>query len=222
MGAALLVVAIFLYFNTSLTIPFATLLGSSGTDMTFDRNNVIIIPPQSSSNYSASLANGDTLSVSLSTHPGNIDVLLMNQGNFSLWSSAARSSYSTYPESVLNVSNYTFTFTNQEKNQTFYLVAVSHSANDTTDVLLHAVGTRPSQAALLLLPILFGLVGILVLGVGLRGGGGTGKKTPSRTESAAPAVQAAKPVPQIGICRHCGAALEPGSDFCPSCNRSQL
>ena len=221
LGAVLLLIGIFLYFNAPLMVPLTTYLGSSGTDTVFDRNNVVIIPPQGSSSFNATLANGDTLSVALTTHPGNIDVLLMNQGNFSLWSASARSSYSTYSESVLDVSDYTFVFTNAEKNQTFYLVLVSHSSNDTTEVLLHAIGTRPSESALLLFPATFGLVGILVLGVGLRGGG---SKKEAAAKTAGPAAQArnSQPTSQAGVCRHCGAALKPGSNFCPSCNKSQL
>jgi len=221
-GAVLIIAALVLYFNTSLTIPLVSLLGSSGTDTVFDRNSVIPIAPQNYSFYDANLTTGDTLAVSLTTHPGNIDVLLMNQGNFSLWSSGAKVSYSTYPESSLNVSSYSFSFTNTEETQIFYVVLVSHTATESTEVLMHAVGTRPSQSALLLFPVAFGLAGVVVLGVALRGGGGKGGGKTSLPGPAARGAQPAQSAARKDTCRHCGAALKPGSDFCASCNRSQL
>jgi len=221
-GAVLILAALFLYFSTSVTLPMVALLGPSGTDTVFDKNIVIPIAPQNYSFYDANLTNGDTLAVSLTTHPGNIDVLLMNQGNFSLWSSGAKVSYPTYSESSLNVSSYSFSFTNAEKTQTFYVVLVSHTPSESTEVLLQAIATRPSQSALLLFPALFGLAGVVVLGVGLRGGGAKGVEKAKPQGPAARPAEAAQPKPRSEFCRHCGAALKAGSDFCPSCNKSQL
>jgi len=221
-GALLIIAAVFLYLNPSLNIPLSANLGQVGTETVFDRNVVVPIAPQGYSNYSVNLLTGDTLSVSLTTNPGNIDVLLMNQGNFSLWSSSTRGAYSTYPESHLQVSNYSFTFTSSEKPQDFYLVLVSHSTAP-TEVLLQATGTRPSQEALLLFPLIFGLVGIVVLAVGLRGGGKKGaEQTQAAPTSQSRPTPATQTQPQSLFCRHCGAALKAGSQFCPACNKSQL
>ena len=217
-----MIVGLFLYFNASLTIPMVALLGSSGTATVFDRNIVVPIAPQNYSFYDANLTTGDTLAVTLTTHPGNIDVLLMNQGNFSLYSSGAKVSYPTYSESSLNVSSYSFSFTNNERSQTFYVVLVSHASSEPTEVLLHATGSRPSQSALLLFPVVFGLAGVVVIGVALRGGGAKGGKKANPKAPAAQAAQSSLPKARSDICRHCGAALKAGSDFCPSCNKSQL
>lgn len=222
MGAVLLIAGLFLYFTTSLTIPMVALLGPSGTSTVFDNNSVVQVPPQNYSAYPANLTTGETLIVSLTTHPGQIDVLLMNQGNYSLWHSGAQVTSSTYQVSSLNVSSYSFSFANNEKTQTFYVVLVSHTAAEPTEVLLHSVGTKPSQSALLLFPVVFGLAGVLVLGVALRGGGAKGGAKANRQQPAVQAVQSAQLKARSDFCRHCGAALKAGSDFCPSCNKSQL
>ncbi|MDG6901413.1 MAG: zinc ribbon domain-containing protein [Nitrososphaerota archaeon] len=220
-GALLIVVALFLYVSPSVTAPLSPYLGQSSVDTVFDRNSVTPVAPLNYSFYGVNLTAGDSLTVSLTTNPGNIDVLLMNQGNFSLWSSGGKVSYSTYPESILHVSNYSFSFTNDGKPQEFFVVLVSHSSTEETTVLLHAVGTRPSQVSLLLFPFVFGLIGVVVLGLGLRGGGKKVKTQPRTVAQAAPPAQAGLARVQSEFCRHCGAALHPGSQFCPSCNKSQ-
>lgn len=203
-------------------IPLSSSLGQMGTETVFSTDKVIPIAPQSYGNYNASLMTGDTLAVTLTSNPGGIDVLLMNQGNFSLWSSSSKGSYFTYPESHLQVSNYSFTFTSSEKTQEFYVVLVSHSTTP-TEVLLQATSTRPSEESLLLFPLVSGFVGIVLLWAGVRGGGkseGAQKKGAAATQ--APPTQASPSKAEGEFCRHCGAALRPGSQFCPACNRSQL
>jgi hypothetical protein len=222
LGALLVIVALLLYFTPSVTTQLAGYLGPTGTDTLFNYNSVVTIPPQDSSPYNASLTTGDSLAVSLTTHPGNIDVILMNQGNFTLWSKGTGVSYQTYAESALNVSTYSFTFTNKEKTQTFYVVLVSHSSTESTEVLLHAIGSRPSQAGILLFPALFGVAGIVVLLIALRGGGPKVEAKVKTPVSTARAAQQPQTQVRSDFCRHCSAALKPGSDFCPSCNKSQL
>ena len=197
--------------------PVSSSLGLMGTDTVYDTNSVIRVAPQNFSSYPANLTSGDTLVVSLTSNPGDIDVLLMNQGNYSLWSSGTGVSYSTYPESALKVSNYSFSFTNDEKTQTFLIVLVSHSAAP-TEVLISAMATRPSAESLLLFPVLFGFVGIVVMGLAFRGGGAKKEEeAEGGEEPAPPLVQSQTPK-----CRHCGAELQSGNQFCPSCHKSQL
>ena len=222
-GAILIILAAYLYVSPSITSPISASLGQVSTDTVFQHNSVIPIAPQNYSYYEANLTQGDSLVVTLTTNPSNVDVLIMNQGNFSLWASGKAVAYSTYPESVLHVSNYSFTFTNSEKSQNFYVVLVSHSASEPTEVLLQATGTRPSQFAILLFPVLVGFVGLIVLYVGLRGGGPKDakqdRKGKAKPTSTAASVQAR---PLAATCVHCGAELKPGSQFCPVCNKSQL
>lgn len=222
LGALLIAAAAYLYVTPSLTSPLAASLGQTGTDTVFDKNSVIPVSPQNSSFYEANLTKGESLVVTLMTNPGNIDVLLMNQGNFSLWSSGSAVSYSTYPESALHVSNYSFTFTNDERSQDFFVVFVSHSAAEPTEVLLHAKGTRPSQASLLVFPVVIGLVGFAVLGFAARGGGRRGARRVGGEGGSSRPAEAAQAHVQVNACRHCGAALTPGSQFCPVCSKSQL
>jgi len=219
-GALLLVVAVYLYFNPSLTAPVSNSLGQMSTDNVYSYNSVVRVAPENFSYYPANLTSGDTLVVSLTSNPGNIDVLLMNQGNYSLWSSGNGVSFSTYPESALKVSNYSFSFTNNEKTQTFFIVFVSHSTASTA-VLLNTAATKPSEESILLVPFLVGFVGLVVLTVAFRGGGtkDEGEEDERTQQQTAQVSQAA---PQVPNCRHCGAVLEPGNQFCPSCHKSQL
>jgi hypothetical protein len=217
-----LVLAAFLYLNPTLTSTLTSNLGAVGTETAYDRTRVVSIAPQNYSYVDAKLAPGDSLAVSLTSNPGNIDVLIMNQGNFSLWSQGGRGSYSTYPQSLLHVSNYSFVFKNEEASQTFFVVLVSHSSSQETETLVHAVVTRPSQLAPLLFPLLFCLVGAAVLGLAARGG----RKASGKPDSKHPAVRSPSAEPThastaVPRCRHCGATLVPGSAFCPSCGRSQ-
>jgi hypothetical protein len=167
LGALLIVFALFLYSNPSLTVSF----GLVTSDTVFDKTSLVSIAPQNFSFYEVNLQPGDALSVSLATNPGNVDVLLMNQGNFSQWSQRVRGSYSTYPESALHVSNYSFSFTSSEPAQNYFVVMVAHSANESTNVLLHAVATRPSQDSILLLPLIVAFLGLIILVFAVRSGG---------------------------------------------------
>ena len=217
-GAFLLILAAYTYLNPALTSPISSSLGSVSTDTVFSQNNVVPVAPQNFSYYKANLTKGYSLVVSLATNPGNVDVLLMNQGNFSLWSSNNGVSAATYPVSKLHVANYSFTFTNNERSQVFFVVLVSHSVNETTEVLLSTTATRPSQTALLLFPLLLGFLGVVIFGYGLGGGGKKekqaekGKTTPKPTPK----------VDQTPRCKICGSTLKPGSQFCPNCGKSQL
>lgn len=217
LGVLLLLLALLTYLYPSTVSPLSASLGQTSVSTVLDKTNVISIQPEGSSSYFTNLSNGDSLAASMTTNPGNVDVLLMNQENFNLWNSSSRGSYSTYPQSALHVSNYSFTFTNSEQKQDFYVVLVSHSSAERTSVLLHVVVTRPSQVSLLLFPIIFGALGVVVLLVA-RGGGARRPSAPSgRMQSQSQKVQGS----QGDFCRHCGVALSPGAQFCPSCNRSQ-
>ena len=218
LGALLLLAAAFLYTNPSFGNPISASFGQAGQTTFLERNVLVRITSQNYSYYEVPLATGDSIAVSFAANPGGVDVFLMNQGNFTLWAASEQGSY-TYAEAALRVSNYSFEFTNMGQGQNFYVVLASHSA-EATSVLMHVVGARPSQLTLLLLPSILGLIGVLSLAYGLRGG--RAKQESRKSEVGRSGPQPSSPPPPVEFCRYCGAVLRPGSQFCLSCHRSQI
>ena len=93
LGVLLLLAAALIYVYPSIASPISSGLGQNAISVVLDSTNVISIAPQGSNFYAANMSGGDTLAVSLTTNPGNVDVLLMNRGNFSLWSEGSKGSY---------------------------------------------------------------------------------------------------------------------------------
>lgn len=216
LAATLLLLALFLFSNPAVAEMLVSNLGITSTETTYDRVSVVSIGPLNDSFFSTKLTPGSSLSVSLRANPGDIDVLLMNQGNFTLWGHGNGGSYSTYPQSRLAVSNYSFVFANEEEEGQYYVILISHSPDQATQVLAHMVVTSPSQLGALILPLLLGSIGAVMMGYAVVGR----RQGATKAGSARPSGKAVPSSPSA-FCPHCGVALEPGVSFCPSCGRSR-
>jgi hypothetical protein len=222
LAAALLIAALYLFFNPGTLAPATGSLGIGGIQSVYDKTSVVAVEPLNYSYVAVNMATGDSLKVDMDANPGGLDVLLLNQGNFSSWVSSKGGSFDTYPQSALRVSNYSFAFTSSEPSQAFYILLVSHSASQISDALMHIQVTRTSDYSGTLFPLLFGLIGVVLMAyafAGRRTGDGASRSAqqpPSLGQAQGVSAGSASP-----FCRHCGAALEPGNAFCPSCNRSQ-
>jgi hypothetical protein len=221
LAAILLIIALYLAANPTTSDMLTSSMGVTNYQTNYDRTDVLSVRPLNYSFFETSLTPGGTLGVSLSANPGNVDVLVMNQGNFSLWARGGEIGYSTYPQSRLGMANYSFVFGSQSTGN-FYVILVSHSTDQTTQVIVHRVVTSPSQFESLFLPLVLGLVGVILLGFARRRTRKKGNATkqpagpgpsPAADEPAAPAADK--------FCKHCGAAFESGAAFCPSCGKAQ-
>lgn len=220
-GAVLLILALYLAVSPITSDMLASTMGVTNYQTNYDRTDVLSVRPLNYSYFETTLTPGGTLGLSLSANPGDIDVLVMNQGNFSLWTRGGGTAYSTYPQSRLGVSNYSLTFESQSTGN-YYIILVSHSTDQVTQVIVHRTVTSPSQFENFFLPIILGLVGVVLLGFASR----RKKKKADAVEppaSPAPTAAAEEAAPQTAdkFCSHCGAAFEAGAAFCPSCGKAQ-
>ena len=222
LASIILIAGLYLFYSPGATSAMDSSLGIAVTQVVYDRTSVVVVAPQNYSFVSAKLQQGDSLNVVLTANPGNVDVLLMNQGNFSEWASSRGGSYGSYSQSALHVSNYTFSFIDTESTQLFYVVFLSHASNDVTTVLVHTVIERASYYFALLLSLTLCAVGAILLGYGLL----SGRSKQGQAHVGIPAVSPPEPRATFAetgpsLCRHCGAALMPGDSFCSSCGKSQ-
>ena len=191
------------------------------------------------------------MTAGIQANPVPIDVLIMTQGNYSLFESLNGTSGSVpVVFSKLNVTSYTASFT-ATASGLYYLVLITPRTNTYTDVVVQLAITRfiitDAQNDLPYVIVVFGVI-LLALGVLSRPskpaapsapqkkqGQTTKAITPavaqatvsqaqgSTTKSVAPTV-AKSPFPQVAKpskCRYCGAAMTSKQVFCPKCSRSQ-
>ena len=217
-GALLLVLALYLATNPLESQALAGSVGLNGSTVVVDQTRVMTVDALNSSYFGEAIPSGGSLTVSLVADPGGIDVLVLNQGNFSLWAQGGGGSYSTYAQSRLDVSNYSFAFA-PARGGTYFVVLVSHQRSASTQALVRYSVTAPSYALAFLVPSSLGAVGILALALSLWSRGG--KALPAQAQPRAPAADGPPAEPAAPSCAHCGSPLQPGSAFCPGCGRSQ-
>ncbi len=160
----------------------------------------------------------DNLSASIQSNPSGMDFLLMNSGNYSLWSARGGTSYQVYSQSKLNIGNYSFSFSNTNPGN-YYLVFDSTIArNMSTDVLVHIVVIRTLVSPEAdYLPTIVTLLGVVLIATGSV----TGRKRPEIVEGSHQESNIASIPVESAKCQFCGEPTSPGAIFCPVCKRSQ-
>ena len=143
-----------------------------------DRTTLAQISPGNDTYVQMSLPSQGILQATFASSPGSVDFFLMNSSTFSTWSKG-HPSVNVYPQSQLNVKNYSFTFTNAGPSGVFDLVLVSRANSSSTDVLLNLiVEQNPPLMDTIVIP------GVLVaLGVAAAAIGATRKSKPAEAKS---------------------------------------
>ncbi len=229
MRPKVLVVGIILVAFAALMVVVPSLLVQFGSDVGITPGSslpvtyVVRIAPDNYSSVKYSVSQGTELTVKMGSGQQAVDFFLMNPGNFSVWSQGATNSAQVYPQSLLDVRNYTFVLPSADQPRVYYLVFVSRSTTYSADVLLDVFQKDTGAFSTLLpLPIALFLSGAVLTAYGVRGGR---KEEPAEVEAAAPPAGLGGWQELLGMggprCKFCGAALQEGASFCPSCKRSQ-
>ncbi len=165
---------------------------------------------------------GNALTVNMASGQETVDFFLMNGGNFSAWRQSGGAPSQVYPQSALNVRNYTFEVPSAPRLQDYFLVFTSRSATSSTDVLVKFVSVNTTtDTTLATLPVAVAGVGVIMAAYGARSTG-KGKVEVQEVEAKAPPSGGWLDLlgPQAPKCRYCGAALDGNPSFCPTCKRS--
>ena len=183
---------------------------------------LVKVAPGNYSYVSYALSANEELSATISASPQAVDFFLLNAGNFSSWAMSGNEPSQIYPQSAFNVTKYAFTFTGSGRNQTYYLLFTSRTSAS-TDVLVRSSlqDSSPGSIMATVPAVLVGLGAVLAL-VGAKVGG-TGRDEAGAAREGAPrSLPAAEQRTGLGAkCRFCGAGLEEGSGFCPSCGKAR-
>lgn len=214
-------------------LPFLTpgLVASLGNDTGITQSQThtvtyfVNVGPGNYSYVEHPLAAGEELTATIAAGPQSVDFFLMNGGNFTAWKQGGAAPSQVYPQSSLDVKNYSFAISSSSSPKAYFMVLVSRSTTSATDALvrltLRDTGVDPTVASL---PVV--LIGIGVT-MALYGAGTSGGKRKAKAQGnsggAAPAA-AGGWLSLLGAqarCKHCGEPLDEGSSFCSHCGRSQ-
>jgi len=158
LGVLLLIIGGYMLASPGVVTP-ATAVGN---------RTVLLRVPQGSYSYvRTSLAPQQTLHVTLSSSPDGVDFFLMNSSNFQTWNATGSPPVDVYPQSKLNVNNYTFTSGGGGTSEDYALVLISRSTGTPASVLLHiTIEDEPSLTETLVIPVLFVVAGFVLLAFG--------------------------------------------------------
>ena len=224
-GILIVLLGGYLIYNPQPLSSLGGYAGFSSSQVTYDRSSFVRVGASNYSFINVTLTPQDTLNVLIQSVPPGVNFLLMDSGNFSELKSGNNKSYSVYPQSRLNVQNYSFTLTHLSSAMSYYLVFFDPSTNTTSSALVQVtiVTTGPLHAPIFI-PAIIVAVGLIIAGIGSI----TGRKSPEIVHKEPPPLASLtkpptpKTEPAAGVCRYCGAALRSDSPFCPSCQRSQV
>jgi hypothetical protein len=212
-GIILLILGAYLVFSAPTYNSFSLAVGLSNNQVVLDRTSVF---PLRGSNYSSiqiALTPDENLSATIQSNPSGIDFLLTNAGNYSLLSERNNSAYQVYSQSRLGIGNYSFSFATSNPGN-YYLVFVSHATS--TDVLVHISVTRTTVSSTsAYVPILIVLAGVVLIAFG------SILRRPVVVENISQGIRTQAFPATSSKCQFCGARIDPGSVFCPSCKKSQ-
>lgn len=215
-GIIALILGAYLVFSPPAYNAFSLGVGLSSQQTMLDRTSVVSLSGSNSSSIMVPLTPQDNLSASIQSNPRGIDFLLMNAGNYSLWSGKNSGSYQVYSQSKLNIGNYSFSFSTKYSDN-YYLVFDSPAArNVSTDVLVHILVVRMlTSPEASYVPTIVALLGVVLIALGSITG--TKKQDVLEGHEALPS----SPPATSARCQFCGTALNPGNIFCPVCKKSQ-
>ncbi len=230
MRAKVLVLGVILLAVGVLLFVFPGLMSQFGSDLGLlppaqhPAPYLVRVAPGNFSYLNYAVGPNDEVNVKIATGQQAVDFFLMNQGNFSSWVQGGGGVGQVFPQSALDVKNYSFALTGTGRSENYSLVFVSRSTSSPTDVLVQLVRSDTSLGATFTVTPLaligFGAV-LLVLG---RGGGGRRQAEPERVETpqATPGLGGWQELLGLATpkCKYCGADLGDATGFCPSCKRS--
>ena len=217
-GVIILLIGAYFVYSPSTYGSVASLSGLSSSKVTYDQSIALEVKGSGYSFVNITLTPRDNLSIKFQANAPGVNFLLMNSGNFSEYRSGGGNSYYVFPESALNVKNYSFDFSPSAPSQVYYLVFTPATANSTTIVLAQLkVLTNNSVSGAEFVPIIIIVLGLAILGVGMNVGK---KKQEKKVIESTPVATPVRITP--AACRFCNATLNPDSPYCPSCGKSQF
>lgn len=206
----------------------------SSSSPSYDHAVLVRVAPANYSYFQAKLGPQQTLQATLSSSPEGVDFFLMNSGNFSAWTSRGSPPSDVYSQSKLDAENYSFAVTGAGAPENYYLVFISRSSDTSTDVLVHLVINQVTPEATAV-PTIFVALGVALALIGATRRKKTAEVAAHEEESQEESQEESHGGGFLGLfggtgvgdssalskCRYCGAELEGGSAFCPSCGMSQ-
>jgi hypothetical protein len=221
-GVIVLIFGLVLYLSPPALSSFSSGTGITSSSITASKTLYFTVKPGNYSDLPVALSSQNNLVVNFESQPAGVGFLLMNQGNFTKFSSGNGSTggVQIYNVSRLDVSNYSFSFSpNTLGSQNYHLVFKSLAGrNVTTDIVLSfKITTQSSAFDVSYVQIAVLLISLILLGFGVFGGG---RRRGGRTKVlATPTSTFGK---ETASCKFCGASISTGSVFCPTCQRSQV
>ena len=193
-----------------------------------NRTVLVRVIPGNYSAVNAPLNATETLSVGITSSPQPVDFFLMNSSSYATWNSKGNPPTNIYPQySKLNVTNYSFQVVGGDTAENFTLVFLSTSLSAPNNIEVQL--TVDKQVGLLqanLVPIIIILCGVAVIAFGATRKGKVEevpqeeKEEPSQGGGLMGLLGGGGSPPSGRKCRYCGADVEEGAVFCPSCHRS--
>jgi hypothetical protein len=215
LGALLIVIGgLFLFYPSYFSSPSTV----------YDRTFLVRVAPGNYSYVQATVNPQQTLQATIASGPTSVDFFLMNNDNFSAWTNKGSPPSQVYPQSKFDVQNYSFSIAGTGSSEDYYLLLNSRDLNMSTSVLVHLMLLNGPGTLETLAPLVF-----IVLGVVVAVFGATRRK---KVEEPPPEAEEntgggglfslfSGSSPEVPKCRFCGAELQVGSKFCPSCHTAQ-
>jgi len=214
-GALLVVIGgLILFFPNVLTPP----------TQVYDHTYLLRVAPGNYSSVQVTVEPQQTLLGTIASGPDTVDFFLMNHGNFTAWTTRGSPPSQVYPQSKFGILNYTFTVAGSGSSVDYVIVLSSRSSNGTTNALVNLVLDNGAGN----LESLYAPLGFIIAGVAIAALGATRKGEPEPE----PPKAEEKPTGLLGLlsgigstaptptCRYCGAEIQEGAAFCPSCHKS--
>jgi len=195
-----------------------------------DRTDLVRIAPGNYSALHQAVGPTQSLSVTLTSSPQPVDFFLMNSSNFASWTAKGNPPTDIYPQySKLGATSFSFQVpgAGSPANYTLVFLSTSLSAPNTVEAQL-VVDNQVGFFQANLVPIIVLICGIALVALGATRKGKVEEKPPE--EEVKEASQGSGLMGLFGggssqqpgrTCRYCGASVEEGAAFCPSCHRSQ-
>lgn len=218
-GAVIVVLGVILLSSPTILGQLAGFTGMSTTNMiSAPPDKLVVVPYGNFTFFEATIPQQDTLSATFKMNPVGLNIFVMDQGNYTLFTK----NETAYPaESLLNVSSsasLTETYNSHWPNDTYYFVIQNNSpAKQTSDVLIHYTITSTSVSSYVsYIPLIVVVVGLALLVVG-----GLPKRTKSDLVVQKPQAGVSPAQVMTRPCKFCGATMRVNETFCPSCKRAQ-
>lgn len=222
-GTALAALGAMLFLAPAVFVDFGAAIGL-GSPQAQNTSYLVHVEPANYSYVEYKLGASDTLTATVASGQQTVDFFLMDGTNFTSWARTGEPS-EVFPQSSLNVRNYTFTVSGSGTPRNYFMVFISRSMSSPTDLLvrlsLHSGGTGSNSLTFSAVLALVGGLSLVTFGARpARKAEAAGASRPDEEVVKRPGNGAWSPTLAVPACKYCGSTLA-GRSFCSSCGKSQ-